>query len=85
VAQPGRLARDLLAENRELAVDLLAAWQALPATPEQVVRRYDLSPFKVRDYLSDFSSGRASSLGAEQFHRLLCRRLELAAGEYGEG
>lgn len=70
-----------LAENRELAVDLLPSWEALPAVSEQIVRRYDLKPFKLKDYLTGTESGRSSVLGPEAFHQLLCQRVVLMAGE----
>lgn len=66
-----------LAENRERAADLLPSWEALPAISERIVRRYELKPFKVRDYLSNTTSGKASILAPEQFHQLLCQRVEL--------
>ncbi len=67
-----------LAENRELAMELAATWQAMEPAPESVVRRYDLEPFLVKDFLTDFSTGRTDALYAAPFHRLLCRRIEAA-------
>ena len=65
-----------LNENRELAGQLLASWLAGPADGETIVRRYDLSPWLVRDGLTEWQSGRSDALKAEGFHELLCRRVE---------
>ena len=66
-----------LAENRELAEEFAPSWLALAIDPERVVRRYDLEPFLVRDFLTDTRTGRADTLYAEPFHQLLCKRIAL--------
>jgi len=40
------------------------------------VRRYDLEPFLVRDFLTDTTTGRAEVLQPTPFHELLCKRIE---------
>lgn len=68
-----------LSENRDLAVDLLQSWSAGGPDGGEIVRRYDYSPFLVRDALTGFSSGRADSLGASRFHELLSQRIDALA------
>jgi protein subunit release factor A len=65
-----------LAENRELAVDLVAAWSAAPLAPEEVVRRYDRTPPWVRDARTGFVSGRPDALGARGLDALLKLRVD---------
>jgi hypothetical protein len=67
-----------LAENRELAEELAPSWQGAPGQPAKVVRRYDLEPFLVRDFLTGTSTGRADILQPHPFHQLLCERIEHA-------
>ncbi|HTM23247.1 MAG TPA: AAA family ATPase [Kofleriaceae bacterium] len=66
-----------LADNRELAGELAMAWSAARPAPDEIVRRYDLHPFLLRDVLTDESSGRADILEPRGFHELLCRRVDL--------
>jgi ATP-dependent Clp protease ATP-binding subunit ClpC len=68
-----------LAQNRDLAAELMGAWQAAPPASMEVVRRYDLEPFKMRDVLSGITSGRADALRGRRFHELLCQRIDLVA------
>jgi ATP-dependent Clp protease ATP-binding subunit ClpC len=68
-----------LAENRELAEEFAGAWQSAPVS-EKVVRRYDLEPFLVRDFLTETTTGRVDALRPEPFHELLCRRIEAGLG-----
>ena len=65
-----------LAENRELAEEIAPSRLSAPAQPETVVRRYDLQPFLVRDFLTGTTTGRADILHAEPFHQLLCARID---------
>jgi len=67
-----------LAENRELAEELAPSWIAATAQPEAVVRRYDLEPFLVRDFLTGTSTGRDDILRPEPFHELLCERIDVS-------
>jgi hypothetical protein len=67
VLQSGRT----LAENREIAGEIIASWAyALPAG-EEVVRRYALAPPLVRDARVGYSSGRPDALAPESFDALL--------------
>lgn len=65
-----------LAENRELAAELVSAWAAAPPSSEEVVRRYDRSPPLVRDSLAGFSSGRPDALSPRSFDSLLRSRID---------
>jgi hypothetical protein len=69
-----------LNENRELLGQLLGSWLAAPPDGEQIVRRYDLAPWLVRDGLTEHQTGRSDALKPEPFHELLCRRIEVASG-----
>jgi ATP-dependent Clp protease ATP-binding subunit ClpA len=65
-----------LAENRELAEALALSWRSAAAQPDRIVRRYDLEPFLVRDFLTETTTGRRDILEPEPFHDLLCKRIE---------
>ena len=65
-----------LSENRELAGEFAPSWLSAPAQPETIVRRYDLQPFLVRDFLSGTTTGRTDILRPEPFHQLLCARID---------
>jgi ATP-dependent Clp protease ATP-binding subunit ClpC len=65
-----------LAENRELAGEFAPSWLNAVDPPATVVRRYDLEPFLVKDFLTGTTTGRADILHAEQFHQLLCQRID---------
>ena len=69
-----------LAENRELALDVGPSWprEQIPTMP--TVRRYDLSPFLVRDYLTKTDFTRGDILGPKLFHHLLCARIDQSFG-----
>jgi hypothetical protein len=69
-----------LAENRELAADVAPSWAVAPPAKDEVVRRYDLKPFLVRDYLTGTTSGRADALKPKHFHELLCQRVDVSEG-----
>jgi hypothetical protein len=69
-----------LADSREVAEALAASWPSNASlTAQNVVRRYDLKPFLLRDYRTGTSSGRAEILHAGPFHELLCKRIDVAA------
>ncbi len=65
-----------IAENRELARELYASWADAPAEREEVARRYDYSPFKLRDPITGEATGRPDALGPRGFHRQLCLRID---------
>jgi PCRF domain len=77
VAQNGRS----LAENRELAEELGPSWLSAPMHSETVVRRYDLEPFLVRDFLTGTTTGRGDILYPRPFHQLLCDRIDAASSD----
>jgi hypothetical protein len=68
-----------LAENRELAADLVASWSRTTAAPEDVVRRYERTPPRIRDALTGFVSGRPDALGGRGLETLLRLRVDAAA------
>jgi ATP-dependent Clp protease ATP-binding subunit ClpC len=65
-----------LAQNRELAEEFAPSWLSAESQSPTVVRRYDLEPFLVRDFLTGATTGRADILHAEPFHQLLCDRID---------
>jgi hypothetical protein len=65
-----------LAQNRELAEEFALSWLSAASQSPTVVRRYDLEPFLVRDFLTGTTTGRADILRAEPFHQLLCDRID---------
>jgi ATP-dependent Clp protease ATP-binding subunit ClpC len=71
-----------LAENRELAEEFAPSWLSAVSPSHTVVRRYDLEPFLVRDFLTGTTTGRADILRPEPFHQLLCERIDV--GRPGE-
>jgi ATP-dependent Clp protease ATP-binding subunit ClpC len=66
-----------IAENRELARAVSPSWNERISS-DAVVRRYDLEPFLLKDHLTGVTSGRRSSLKPEEFHALLCQRVDAA-------
>jgi len=74
-----------LVENRNLARSISPALIAERQTTDQVVRRYDKTPFLMRDHLTGVSSGRYDSVKPEKFHDLLCRRVELTYQQSANG
>jgi protein subunit release factor A len=74
-----------IAENRELAAEVLLSWLAAPPASEEVVRRYDRSPPLVRDALAGVSSGRPDALSPKAFDAILSARVDAMAGSAGEG
>jgi hypothetical protein len=71
-----------LSENRELARDIAPSWPCEQNEMPPTVRRYDLSPFMVRDFGTSSDFTRKDILGTARFHELLCARIDgCAAGE----
>ncbi|MEM8784323.1 MAG: AAA family ATPase, partial [Pseudomonadota bacterium] len=66
-----------LNENRERISELAAAWAMAPEAPQEVIRRYDLKPFFLRDFATGFDTGKGEVLKPEGFHELLCKRIDL--------
>jgi ATP-dependent Clp protease ATP-binding subunit ClpA len=73
-----------IAENRELAAEVLMSWLAAPPASEEVVRRYDRSPPLVRDALAGVSSGRPDALSPKAFDAILSARVDALAGSAGD-
>jgi ATP-dependent Clp protease ATP-binding subunit ClpC len=65
-----------LAENRELGEEFSPAWLRVDRGPDKVVRRYDMVPFLVRDFLTETTTGRPDSLQPQPFHQLICKRVD---------
>jgi ATP-dependent Clp protease ATP-binding subunit ClpC len=78
VADSGFVAQNerTLVENRELVEEFAGAWSKVSSS-DKVVRRYDLEPFLVRDFLTETSTGRVDALRPNSFHELLCKRIEV--------
>jgi len=70
-----------LVANRDLADSLAASWNNAPTLIDEMVRRYDLEPFTVRDYLTDLNTGRKELLKPQRFHTLLCQRIDVSASD----
>jgi ATP-dependent Clp protease ATP-binding subunit ClpC len=70
-----------LNENSELARDLAPSWELHQqgVSGARMVRRYDLKPFLVRDYLTSQDFTRADILAPKLFHELLCARVDKSA------
>ena len=66
-------------QNRESAGDLVSSW-LMASSPDDVIRRYDLEPFYVKDYLCQLSGGKRDILSQQGFQRLLADRVDLTAG-----
>ena len=66
--------------HRELARDIAPSWPSDEPASSPRVRRYDLDPFHVRDYLTGSEFSRKDILGQKAFHRLLCERVDCASG-----
>ena len=67
-----------IAANRELAADVAPSWAKAGGSSDEIVRRYDTSPFRVRDAVTGFTTGHPDALKPRRFHELLCRRIDEA-------
>ena len=65
-----------LAENRDLAAQIAPSWAAAGAVADEIIRRYDVEPFRIRDVLTGESIGRSDGLKPRLFHQLLVRRID---------
>lgn len=65
-----------LSENRELAREVAPSWAAAPPPSDDVVRRYDLDPWQVRDLALGETTRRKDALAPGTFHALLLRRID---------
>jgi hypothetical protein len=75
VLQSGRV----LAAQRDFAIQVAPSWAAAPPSSDEVVRRYELAPLRVRDVITGESTGRSDALSGASLHRLLCKRVDLAS------
>jgi peptide chain release factor 2 len=73
-----------LSQNRELARDVAPSWPRDAAAEPPRVRRYDLDPFLVRDYLTGADFTRKDILSPKPFHQLLCDRIDTARRDAGD-
>ncbi|MCA9522076.1 MAG: AAA family ATPase [Myxococcales bacterium] len=65
-----------LSENQRFAADLVESWRRFPPDNGEIVRRYDVAPFLLRDAATGFSSGRPDCLSSPRFHELLTLRVD---------
>jgi ATP-dependent Clp protease ATP-binding subunit ClpC len=65
-----------LGENRDLAADVVPSWPREFAAAPPTVRRYDLTQFLVRDFLTKSDFTRKDILAPGPFHDLLCARID---------
>ena len=70
--------RHSLSQNREIARDVAPSWPQDQTVSPPRVRRYDLDPFHVRDYLTGSEFTRKDILSPKLFHNLLCERIDRA-------
>lgn len=68
-----------LNQNRELARDIAPSWPLHESASSPRVRRYDLDPFHVRDYLTGSEFSRKDILSPKLLHNLLCERIDWSA------
>ncbi len=68
-----------LTENRDLAQEVGSSWITDVHSSDDIVRRYTLKPFLVRDPIADISSGKQELLKPALFHQLLCKRIDIYA------
>jgi hypothetical protein len=73
-----------LSQNRELGRDVAPSWPRDAAAEPPRVRRYDLDPFLVRDYLTGVDFTRKDILSPKPFHQLLCDRIDAAQRDEGD-
>jgi hypothetical protein len=62
-----------------MAHDVGPSWPDGQTSAAATVRRYDLDPFLVRDYLTKSDFTRKEILGPKSFHDLLCARVDASA------
>ena len=66
-----------LSENQEVAQEIGPSWIAGAHSSDNIVRRYTLKPFLIRDPIADISSGKQELLKPPLFHELLCKRIDI--------
>lgn len=68
-----------LAGNQNLAQEIGPSWINGVHSSDDIVRRYALKPFLIRDPIADISSGKQELLKPPLFHELLCKRIDINA------
>ncbi len=66
-----------LSENQEVAQEIGPSWITGAHSSDNIVRRYTLKPFLIRDPIADLSSGKQELLKPPLFHELLCKRIDI--------
>lgn len=66
-----------LSENQNLAQEIGPSWITGAHSNDDIVRRYTLKPFLIRDPIADISSGKQELLKPPLFHDLLCKRIDI--------
>ena len=66
-----------LTENQDLAQEIAPSWITGTQSSDNIVRRYTLKPFLIRDPVADISSGKQELLKPPLFHELLCKRIDI--------
>lgn len=74
-----------LAENRELAAELIGAWRSAPPPSDVAVRRYDLTTPLLADVATGLNTGRPDALSPQRFQELLRERALHLAGRPAPG
>ena len=73
-----------IAQNMDLARELLPSWLQGRSEANDIVRRYDLSPLHIRDVATGWSTSRTDALGPKAVHELLLHRIDHVKRESGE-
>lgn len=82
VSEPSRLVlqnQNSLEDNREVAALCATSWADRPADVDENVRRYDSNPLLIKDLLTKKTFHRVDCLKPENFHALLCQRIDTSA------
>ncbi len=80
-ASPGFILQNnsSLTENQDVAQEIGPSWITGVHSSDDIVRRYTLNPFLIRDPIADISSGKQELLKPPLFHELLCKRIDINA------
>ena len=65
-----------IAENMELARELVPSWSDQSPQEHNVVRRYDLEPLHIRDVETGWHTARTDALGPSSVHDLFLQRID---------
>lgn len=64
-----------LADNKLMADSVVASFESLESSGDTLVRRYDQSPYLIKDFLTGTLSSKADITSGDGFHKLLCQRV----------